>query len=102
MAVWAGLLAVPFFALRAGAYTFAALVLAVEVCLYVYSLAFRQWVPCLVCGGTGTRHHSGLMKLLWPDAFGACWKCKGARGKVRAGIRWLAPGRARDIRSRGR
>jgi len=95
---WAIVLGVPALAVQAGRWDLAAYWLLFLAGAYAYSVAFRPWWPCAVCKGTGTSSHSGLLAWLWPSAFGLCWRCKGAKGKVRLGIRVFQPGRAERVK----
>jgi hypothetical protein len=88
---------VPVLMIQAGRWDLAGLWAVALGGMYAYSVAFLPWVPCLVCKGSGARTHSGVMAWLWPSAFGNCWRCHGAKGRVRLGIRVFQPERAMRV-----
>jgi hypothetical protein len=61
--------------------------------LYYYSIrSGMDWVPCWLCGGSGTRAHRGLLAWLFGRALGGCLRCHGEKVTLRWGSRMLGRG----------
>jgi hypothetical protein len=62
---------------------------------YGWSLARRPILPCWACDGLGIVGGGRI----WPWGRGLCWRCGGAKGFVRLGVRVLQPARAKRLAS---
>lgn len=60
--------------------------------MYWYSIHNMIYVPCWLCGGSGTRSHRGLLAFLFGRALGHCLRCKGEKANLRWGARMLGNG----------